>query len=237
MNHTITGKSLSNGEEGSLGEHTVRKISWWFGLLLMIGVFLVVRFLLVYAIRYRSFDPQIYGDAYWPRRYGLVMHLIGGSIAILTGPPQLLLGETRLFMNWHRTICKVYLAGVTLGCLSAYYLALTSTDVGWVFASGLFALGVAWTITTGMAYLAIHRRLFELHREWMIRSYLVTLAFVFFRLFDEVAGWLGVGGPVERLEAAAWLGWAVPLLIAEPILQWHRFRAQSNAESMAAAGG
>jgi hypothetical protein len=62
----------------------------------------------------------------------------------------------------------------------------------------------------------------------MIRSYVVTLAFVFFRLFDEVAAWLGVGGPVERLEAAAWLGWAGPLLIAEPILQWHRFRLRSE---------
>jgi Predicted membrane protein (DUF2306) len=99
-----------------------------------------------------------------------------------------------------------------------------------VFASGLFGLAVAWTITTGVAYIAIRRRLFELHREWMIRSYVVTLAFVFFRLFDEVAGRLGVGGPVERLEAAAWLGWAVPLLIAEPILQWHRFHLQRSSD-------
>lgn len=95
------------------------------------------------------------------------------SIFIILAFP-LVLGEARFFPTWHRAMGKVYLAAVTLGCLSGYYLALTSRGVGWVFASGLFGLAVAWTITTGMAYLAIRRRLFALHREWMIRSYVVN---------------------------------------------------------------
>lgn len=80
-------------------------------------------------------------------------------------------------------------------------------------------MAVAWSLTTGMAYLAIHRRLIDQHREWMIRSYVVTLAFVFFRLFYELAARIGIGDGNERAKAAAWLCWAVPLLVAEPLIQ------------------
>jgi hypothetical protein len=164
MSRGVIAESLSAANPSPNERHAMRNVSWWFLVLLGLALVLAIRFLIVYALRYWSFDPQVYGDAYWPRRYGLVMHLLGGSVAILAGPPQLLLGETRRFPAWHRTMGKVYLAAVTIGCLSGYYLALTSTDVGWVFASGLFGLAVAWTITTGMAYIAIRRRLFALHR-------------------------------------------------------------------------
>jgi hypothetical protein len=61
-----------------------------------------------------------------------------------------------------------------------------------------------------MAYLASSTGCFALHQECMIRSYVVPMVFVFFCPFDEVAGWLSVGGPVERLEATAPLGWRSP---------------------------
>ncbi len=58
----------------------------------------------------------------------------------------------------------------------------------------------------------------------MIRSYVVTFAFVFVRLFEEVAVYMGVSdfGDVEK--AVVWLSWAVPLLLTEPLLQLWKFR-------------
>lgn len=200
------------------------RMSWTFLLLLSITIPLVIRFLLVYAVRYVSWNPQVYGDTFWPRRYGLLLHIAGSSVAIITGPVQLWLGETRRALAWHRTLGLAYLIGVTLGCLGGYYLALTTRDYGWVYASGLFGMAVAWTITTGMAYLAIRHRLIVLHREWMIRSYVVTLAFVFARLFEEVAVYMGVNDFSDVEKAAVWLSWAVPLLLMEPLLQLRKFR-------------
>ena len=57
------------------------------------------------------------------------------------------------------------------------------------------------------------------HREWMIRSYVVTFGFVIFRAVVEVFEIAGTGTTVERLTAASWMCWAVPLLIAEMMLQ------------------
>jgi predicted membrane protein DUF2306 len=87
---------------------------------------------------------------------------------------------------------------------------------------------VAWTITTGMAYIAIRGGVIEQHREWMIRSYVVTLAFVFFRLFVAVLKGFHIGEPLERYKAAAWVCWAVPLLVTEPFLQLRKLRGDSR---------
>ena len=84
---------------------------------------------------------------------------------------------------------------------------------------GLGFLGVAWLLTTGIAYVAIRRRLILQHQEWMIRSYVVTFAFVMFRILVGVLEAFEVGTLFDRLNAASWFCWAVPLLVTEAILQ------------------
>jgi uncharacterized membrane protein len=196
-------------------------------LLGMLGVAAVaaLAFWVISAAPYLRWDPTQFGDVFWPRRYGLIVHIAGGSTALLVGPLQLWLGETRSKLAWHRTLGTVYLLGVAVGAAGAYYLALTTPD-GWVYGAGLFALALAWTITTGMAYLAIRRRAIHQHREWMIRSYVVTLSFVTFRTAAAALEVFGVGTLQERLTFAAWVCWPVPLLLLEICLQWRNFRAQ-----------
>ena len=104
------------------------------------------------ALPYFSLDPARFGipeQMYWPRRYGLIPHIAGGTLALLIGPVQIWLGETRSKLAWHRVLGTLYLLGVTVGALGAYYLALT-TPGPFTFAAGLFGLAVAWTVTTGM---------------------------------------------------------------------------------------
>jgi hypothetical protein len=79
------------------------------------------------------------------------------------------------------------------------------------------ALATAWLSTTGMAFLAIKRHLYEQHKEWMIRSYVVTFAFVSFRAFDSV---IESRMPLlDHIGISAWFCWSVPLLINELVLQ------------------
>ena len=93
---------------------------------------------------------------------------------------QLWLGLHNVKMEIHRRLGLVYLAAVAIGSVAAFGLAL-KTDGGAIFGSGLFFLGVAWLTTTGLAYVAVKKYLIDQHREWMIRSYVVTFAFVTFR--------------------------------------------------------
>ena len=101
----------------------------------------------------------------------------------------------------------------------------THTDFGWIFGAGLFGLAVAWVATTTLAYLAIRRSLIDQHKEWMIRSYVVTFAFVTFRVIQPALQAARIGTELEQLAAAAWACWAVPLLITELVIQGRKVLA------------
>jgi uncharacterized membrane protein len=152
-----------------------------------------------------------------------VAHLAGGAVAILAGVGQLWLGLTDRTAGLHRPLGRIYVAAVAVGAVGGFYLALT-TDGGFVFAAGLTGLAVAWAVTTGMAVLAIHRRALHQHREWMIRSYIVTFAFVTFRVFEHLLNGLKVATPDQIASFMAFACWAVPLLLAEPLIQLRKIR-------------
>jgi len=85
----------------------------------------------------------------------------------------------------------------------------------------LFALGIAWLVTTVAAFYAILRRNFRQHRDRMIRSYIVTLAFVTFRVLSDWLPYQDWGVDVADYNTAMmWSCWVFPLLIAEVVLQF-----------------
>ena len=87
------------------------------------------------------------------------------------------------------------------------------------YGMGLAGLAVAWLATTGMAFVAIRRKNITQHKQWMTRSYVVTFAFVTFRLVDDMMRGAKLM-PDEQLDAfLAWSCWAVPLLFTELIIQ------------------
>jgi hypothetical protein len=103
-------------------------------------------------------------------------------------------------------------------CQEVIYLA-AHTNLGWVFGVGITGLGIAWVVTTSLAVAAIRRGFIQQHREWMIRSYMVTFAFVTFRASWSALQAAGVGTQQEQLAASSWFCWAVPLLVVEALLQ------------------
>jgi len=185
----------------------------------------LVALVFVAAAALPYFLSSSYGPPeYAPRRGWLLLHIVGGMIALLTGPVQLWLGLADRRMEWHRRVGIGYMIGVAIGSLAAFYLS-THTDFGWVFGAGLFALAMAWVTTTTLAYLAIRRSLIDQHREWMIRSYVVTFAFVTFRIIQPAVQAAHIGTPFEQLAVAAWACWSVPLLVTELVIQGQKVLA------------
>jgi len=165
---------------------------------------------------YLRFDEAQFKQ-YWPMRGWLLVHISMGMVALLAGPVQLWLGLTDRSLGLHRKLGVVYMLAITLSAAAGYYLAF-HTSGGVVFGSGLVGLATAWLTTTGLAYLAIRRQLYEQHKEWMIRSYVVTFGFVTFRAFEPVLERFGV--PVlDAIGIAAWACWTMPLLANEAVMQ------------------
>ena len=177
---------------------------------------------------YLHFDSGQF-KLYWPKRWWLLVHISGGIVALLAGPVQLWLGLTERRPVLHRRLGVTYLGAIVVSAMAAYYLAF-HTDISLVFGAGLASLATAWLVTSGLAFAAIRRGLFEQHKEWMIRSYVVTTAFITFRALAVAFDVAHVGsGIIPRLELASWMCWALPLLITEGWLQGRKIFRVSAA--------
>jgi hypothetical protein len=207
MSSTIAADSVSIPRRSKRGI----LVTLW--LVTLIGLLFVV----FAALPYYRLSPAQFGPV-WPRRWWLLLHITTGIVALFSGPVQLWLGLTDQRPHLHRRLGVIYLTAVGTSSFAAYYLA-THTDFGIVFGAGLSGLATAWVVTTGLAYLAIRRHLLDLHKEWMIRSYVVTTGFISFRLLVVLLGAGGIGTIQERIGIAAWFCWSIPLLVTEAILQ------------------
>jgi Predicted membrane protein (DUF2306) len=194
--------------------------------LIALAALAAIVFVVVAAFPYRAMlgsedvakrTLQDFQFSYWPRRGWLLTHIAGGLIALLTGPVQLWLGLHNVKMDVHRKLGFVYIAGMAIGSVGAIGLAF-KTDGGPIFGSGLFFLAVAWIVTTSLAFMAIKKNLIDQHTEWTIRSYVVTFAFVTFRVGQVALTGRGVD-LATATGVMAWACWAAPLLVTEAFLQ------------------
>ena len=144
--------------------------------------------------------------------------MASGLIAIAIGPLQFASRIRRDYLPFHRIAGRVYVVAVLTGSIAALGLAWR-IDGSPAYSLGLAGLAVAWLTTTLMAFVAIRRKNLEQHRQWMVRSYVVTFAFVTFRLSDDAMRAAHILTENERSNILAWACWALPLLVTELVLQ------------------
>lgn len=215
-------RGVNMGTTSSIGLQSGPR--WGLILALAVPALLAVWFIEQNALRYASVTPAVYGDYFWPRRAGLIPHIAGGLVALLAGLVQIWLGVTGRIGRLHRSLGKAYVGAIIVASCGGFYLATTIPAKYLAYAAGLFLLCVAWVVTTSTAVVAIRRRAIDQHREWMLRSYVVTFAFVTFRLVDELLVRWQVAPKDDIDTIMAWACWSVPLLVAEPLLQQRRLR-------------
>ncbi len=195
---------------------------------LQIGVtiFLILyagKFIINDALPYFGFDKERFGD-YWNDKWSLIGHISGGLLALLIGPFQFWKTFRNKYMTTHRWMGRIYLTAILIGSISATYLAWTTAirvNFSWAFA--LQCLAFAWITTASMAFISVKGGRILQHKEWMIRSYVVTFAFVNFRwLVDLPIAQQLMEKFTERGPTMGWLSWTIPLLITEIVLSWKK---------------
>jgi uncharacterized membrane protein len=179
-----------------------------------------------YIPNYFVWSEQSYGY-YWPFRMSLAFHVTGGTVALLVGVFQLWSGINRRAMSTHPWTGRLYVAGVAVGSLGAITLSITSALYGFAWALSLFSLAIAWLAITGTAIYCIRRRNLIAHKQWMTRSYILTFAFVTFRIIVDYVPYEAAWGisTQEMSVAIIWPIWVMPLLAYEIALQLRRSRA------------
>lgn len=189
---------------------------------------LILYFIYMNALRYFNPGFTVYTPDFSPYAPYLIIHITGGIAALLIGPFQLSTSLRKQYNQLHKNLGKLYLIAVLISGLSGAYLSIFDNILRkqeFTFGTGVFGLAMAWLITSGMAYYAIRNRNINQHKEWMIRSYVVTFGFVFFRIIYEFLYGIeafpfknDIGG------VSAWACWSLPLLFTEWVLQANKIK-------------
>lgn len=145
------------------------------------------------------------------------IHFIGGAIAIVVGALQFSTRIRTRFIVLHRYMGKTYVVAILFSGIAGFILAINS--VAGPFAQIGFALmALTWLITTGYGYVAVRRKQISGHKQWMMRSYSVTLAGITLRLYLGVGLAAGLSFP-DIYPYLAWLCWVPNLVLMELYLR------------------
>ena len=187
----------------------VRKLAWGSMTLAAIFVGAYAAGLLVMPSIRPTFVTNLIGTA----PIALVVHLAGGFFAIVLGAFQLNGRLRRRFLPAHRWFGRIYVVAVTVSGIAGLSLAINSTG-GLVAHFGFGMMAVVWVWSTLAAYIQIRSGNISSHRDWMIRSYAITLAAVTLRIYMPLGMMNGIG--FESIyPTVSWLCWVPNLVIVE----------------------
>ena len=223
-----SGRALNMGTKRA--PHIAAKVAAS-GAILAVAIAFVLKYVFRYYLHYNQAaftDPNQGAANYWAMRGWLLMHMTGGMVALLTGPWQFWTGFRARYIRLHRWTGRIFLGAVAIGSLGAFRMAI-GTTFGWAFGFSLIGLAVAWVTTAGMAYYAILKRCIQIHKEWMVRAYVVTFAFVTFRLLNDYGPTSHLQPDNDRAITIGWACWVLPLLVTEVILQLRHMRSPARS--------
>ncbi len=152
-------------------------------------------------------------------------------VHILTALPPLVLGwigfSKRLrkrSLSLHRWVGTFYCYGIWVSAVTGFMLGAKHVN-GFLTAMGYCTLALAWFSTTWIAYRTAKQRNIPAHREWMIRSYAVTLAVVTVRPLTMLPQYVDVG-TMDYALFMSWACWIPNIILGELYVRSTDFRGR-----------
>lgn len=193
-------------------------------------VWLVILFILLLIslkfvigkLHYFSFKDETFGR-YIGVKWWLIGHISGGILALILGPFQFVTIFREKFTDLCKRIQKLYLAGIVISSVCSMYLAWSmGIKIHWTWALSSQVLAFVWLATTLMAFRAVLNKRPQQQKEWMIRSYLVTLVFITFRWIVFLPDMAKLGNYPQIAPTIMYVTLIIPLFVAEIIIQWNK---------------
>lgn len=156
---------------------------------------------------------------------GAFVHFACSPLALVTGALQVNRAIRTRHLVLHRWLGRLYVLAVLLGGTSGLSMALQAQG-GPVSEWGFGLLAVLWLLSTGLGFVAMRRGQRTAHRDWMLRSYALTLAAITLRIYIPAS--MVAGLPFEEAyRVIAWLCWVPNVLVAEWVVR--RLRHSASA--------
>ena len=195
----------------------IRRATFWTFIYMVSAYFFVVFVSPYFGNWNKTLEPRKIAEIGW-----LVVHLGFGFVALFLAPFQFWPTIRAKYPLYHRTAGKLYIMGSIVSSLTVLYLLTNYPLPGSIPSLGLLSL--LWLYFTLMAWWLAKQRRFIQHKQFMIRSYVCAMAFVYLRLFEKLDRDTGVlsfiTDDATRLTVIDWT-WIFPFIIAEFLMQWH----------------
>ena len=149
------------------------------------------------------------------------VHVFTSMFVLLAGFTQFAPGVLRKWPALHRWMGRAYVYNVLLITGPASLVMARYANGGWPSRIAFGTLGVLWWTTT---FLGLRRALqgrWKTHRQWMIRSYALTLSALTLRAWKVVLAISFHPSPMELYRTVAWLGFIPNLIFAEWWIRRH----------------
>lgn len=187
-------------------------------LFLFMATFLMVKMVWLYS----SFNPSVaflalkqdyINNGIW--RYCFYIHVFSSVITLLAGFTQFNQLVLAHFTNWHRVMGKIYILFVLfMNVPSGFVLAIYANGY-WSSKIAFIILDLLWFFYTLKAWLAIGNKNFLEHKNYMIRSFALTLSAITLRTWKLFFSTFTTLDHELVYMIDAWLGFIPNLLIAE----------------------
>ncbi len=169
---------------------------------------------IVYFFGYHN--PRFDANQVW-----FVLHIAGATCSLFLGPIQFWKFIRTKYIRFHRIAGRIYVIGSLIAAVGAFRLALAFNCVGCRYS--LIPLSVLLFLTTSLAWYAIRQRNITAHKQFMVRSYVCALAFVFVRLYQVLPLDFIFQPIVDDNVFAVVVEWTfsiLPLILVEIIMIW-----------------
>jgi hypothetical protein len=191
---------------------TIRQLLFW------IFMFAITHHFMRGADHFLEMTKEALGK-YFNLRWVLIAHITAGGGALVLGPLGFWNRLRIRYVKVHRWVGVMYLLAILVSSGTAMVLSFTTAyEVNWAYAFSLQVWVSVWIISTIIAYRAALQKKFVLHKEWMTRSYIVTLAFIVSGLTLKYLLSVGFGSFQDISPSLFWMGWSVPLFVYQVIL-------------------
>lgn len=156
------------------------------------------------------------GITHW--RIAFFVHVFTSIIVLLAGFSQFSKHILRHYKKVHRTLGYVYVINILMVTGPASLLMGFYANGGTTSIVGFVLLAVLWILFTALALYFAIKKDFVQHRNFMIRSFALTLSAISLRLWKMFFACYTDIAPMDRYRLIAWLGWTLNLVVAEIII-------------------
>lgn len=120
--------------------------------------------------------------------------------------------------SFHKNTGKIYIFLILLfAAPSGIYMGIFANG-GILSKISFVILGCLWWFSTFKAYRFARQKKFKEHKQWMWRSFALTLSAVALRMWKVIIVYLFHPNPMDVYQIIAWLGWIPNILLIEYLI-------------------